>query len=116
MHADRDEQLTPFRNPNCDPDGFGVGWICHVLPFHRSARTPVCDPPTAVHREGEAHATPERPPPPCGLAVRWMCQAWPFHRSARVPSFENPTATHDVGDVQVTPCREPPPWEGLGSL
>jgi hypothetical protein len=103
VQADRDEQLTPARNPNCAPDGFGVGWIRHALPSHRSTRVPACDCPTAMHNEGEAHVTPARPPPPCGLALRWILHAWPFHRSARVPPFEYPTATHDVEDVQVTP-------------
>ena len=35
--ADRDTQDTPNKALHAAPGGLGIGWIRHVLPFHRSA-------------------------------------------------------------------------------
>ena len=59
VQAADDVHATPDRNP---PAGLGVGWICHLLPFHRSTSTlrGVLGgvPPTAVHADGDVHDTP----------------------------------------------------------
>jgi hypothetical protein len=114
VHADADVHDTAPRELNCAPDGLGVAWISHALPFHRSARAPAFDPPTAVHAEDEVQATLDSPPPPEGLGVGWIHHALPFHDSARVPALEKPTAVQDEADWQATPVRVPPPCEGLG--
>ena len=54
VHADGAAQETPDRELTAAPRGLGVGWMRHVLPFHRSARvTPTPEAltyvPTAVH-------------------------------------------------------------------
>ncbi len=54
VHADGAVQETPDRELTATPRGLGVGWMRHVLPFHRSARvTPTPEAltyvPTAVH-------------------------------------------------------------------
>src|SRR5215467_5367657 len=73
VHADRDEQPTPLRKMNWLPAGLGLGWIRHLVPFHRSARVPAFDTPAAVHEDREVQATPSSPPPPCaGLGVAWI--------------------------------------------
>src|SRR6266487_3594503 len=38
VHADGAVQETPDRELTAAPRGLGVGWMCHVLPFHRWAR------------------------------------------------------------------------------
>ena len=71
----------------------GVGWMDHVVPFHRSASVTLrpelsASTPNAAHAECEVHDTafrrlncaPER------LAVRWIRQVVPFHRSPKVTS------------------------------
>src|SRR5215470_19596741 len=91
MQDDRDVQATPFRSLTPSPGGLGVGWMCQVWPFHRSARVPdglpggVRRPPTAVHADGEVHDTaPRTHSPPGGFGVGWMRQPRPFHCSASV--------------------------------
>jgi len=37
VQADDDEHETLFRKANCDPDGFGVDFAIHFVPFHCSA-------------------------------------------------------------------------------
>ena len=70
VQADADAQATVFRKVNCAPAGLGVRWMAQLLPFHRSARLPALEFPTAVHADGEVQATEPRAPPPCGgLAV-----------------------------------------------
>ena len=59
-------QATAFRKVNCAPLGLGVGWMLQLVPFHRSARLPELDFPTAVHADGEVQAIANRAPPPCG--------------------------------------------------
>jgi hypothetical protein len=73
--------------------GLGVGWICHLVPFHCSARVPTGVPmlvgaPTAVQAEDDVHATASRKPLFAldGLGVAWMAHRAPFHRSAKVTS------------------------------
>src|SRR5690242_6574556 len=111
MQAAADVQATTFRKVNCAPAGLGVGWMLHLLPFHRSARLPALEFPTAVHAEGELQATENRAPPPCdGLGVVWTVHPLPFHRSARVfalgvKALEPPTAVQAVDDVHATPDR-----------
>src|SRR5215471_17481880 len=66
MQDDREVQATPFRSLTPWPGGLGVGWMCQVWPFHRSARVPdglpggTRRPPTAVHADGEVHDTAVR--------------------------------------------------------
>jgi hypothetical protein len=79
-----------------------------LVPFHRSARAPAFEAPTAVQAEAEEQETPNNIPPPAeGLGVAWMDHRVPFHRSARVmsvPEWVNalPTATQAEADVQST--------------
>src|SRR5215469_7715571 len=106
MQADADVHATVFRKVNCAPAGLGVGWMLQVWPFHRSARLPALEFPTAVHADREVQATPSRNPPPCGgLAVAWVLQVVPFQCSASVPAAEPPTAVQAEDDVHVTPDR-----------
>jgi hypothetical protein len=101
---DTPPKLTPGA-----PVGLGVGWICHRVPFHRSAKVLALETPTAVQDEAVVHETPTRPPG--GRAgVGRMLQSVPFHCSARNPptSFGlevPPTAMQDLADVQSTPKR-----------
>jgi hypothetical protein len=113
-------QDTPLRNPNCDPDGLGMGWITQLVPFHRSARlTPVpellIENPTASQAEGEAQPTPNSRLncAPAGLGIGCVIHRDPFHRSARVPEFDPPIDTQTEDEGQATPKRTPPPG-GLG--
>jgi hypothetical protein len=111
MQADDEVQATPFRPLTFALAGFGVGWMRHVVPFHRSARVrPFAVPPTAVQAEREVHETLLSVPPPVGLGVGWMRQLVPFHRSARVRPFAvPPTAVQAERDVHATLLSEPPP-------
>src|SRR5215472_7262944 len=86
MQADADAQATVLRKVNCAPAGLGVDWMLQLVPFHRSARFPALEFPTAAHADGDVQATPLRNPPPCGgLGVAWVRQVVPAHRSASVP-------------------------------
>src|SRR6516225_7890528 len=115
MQAEADAQATVFRKVNCAPAGLGVGWMLQLVPFHRSARFPASEFPTAVHADGEVQATPSRNAPPCGgLAVAWMLQRVPSHRSASVPAAEPPTAVQTADDVHATPDRNAPAGLGAG--
>ena len=70
MQAEAAAQATVFRKVNCAPAGLGACWTLQLVPFHRSARLPALEFPTAVHADGEVQATENRAPPPCGgLAV-----------------------------------------------
>jgi hypothetical protein len=108
VHAETDVHDTAFRKLNCAPEGLGVAWMRHRVPFHRSAKIPEFELPTAVHAEDEVQATPERAPPPAeGLGVAWMRHTVPFHRSARgvdAPWLLTawPTAVHAEGAEQDT--------------
>jgi hypothetical protein len=86
-----------------------VGWICQLVPFHRSATVlPTAELPTAVHADDDVQATPFKTTPPAGLGVGWICHLLPFHRSARVVCTPDlpvvpPTAMHADGVVHATP-------------
>jgi len=114
MQADVAVHATLVRS-DAGPEGFGVAWMRHVVPFHRSARVlPVPVIPTAVQAEGDAHDTPFRQPPPAGFGVAWMRHLAPLRRSARVvPLAVPPTAVHAGVEVHDTLLRTPPP-AGLG--
>src|SRR5215467_13607108 len=100
------------------PGRTGVGWICQLRPFHRSARVPKnafpklsVSSPAAVQDEADVHATVlKRLPGDPVLGVGWMVHFVPFHRIAAPRSA---TAVQATVDVQVTPPR-PPPCGGLG--
>jgi hypothetical protein len=104
VHAEADVQETLLRKAL--PDGVGVVWIRHRVPFHRSARVvPSALPPTAVQAESDVQDTLFRAPPPAGLGVGWMLQVWPFHRCARVSEVPRrllvfPTATQAELETQ----------------
>lgn len=51
VQADGDVHDRPFRKLNCVPEGFGVGWMLHLVPFHRSAKAPEFEAPTEVQAE-----------------------------------------------------------------
>jgi hypothetical protein len=79
-----------------------------LVPFHRSAKVPAFEAPTAVQADAEEQETPNKIPPPAdGLGVAWMDHLVPSHRSARVMSVPErvnalPTATQAEADVQST--------------
>jgi hypothetical protein len=97
-----------------------VGWMAHVVPFHRSTR--VVDPawavpfrfPTAVQADADVQDTAASRPPGAGLGVDWIDQPVPFQRSASGPtgfpelSVRNPTTVHADGEVHATPVRRLP--------
>src|SRR5215475_7743933 len=113
MQAEAEAQATVFRKVNCAPGGLAVGWMLQVWPFHRSARLPALEFPTAVHADEDRHTTLLRNAPPCGgLGMAWALQVVPFHRSANAPASEPPTAVQAEGDVHATPARKAP--AGLG--
>ena len=82
-------------NPLAEARGrLGVGWMDHVVPFHRSASVTLrpellASAPNAAHAEDEVHDTAFRrlTCAPEGLGVRWIRQVVPFHRSAKVTSI-----------------------------
>src|SRR5215470_3747054 len=110
MHVVADVQATPLRKP-LPWGGLGVGWMVHLVPFHRSARVPAFDVPTAVQAAADVQDTPFKKPPPCGgLGVGWTVHLVPSHRSAtarEVPAMVvlAPTAIQADADVQATPNR-----------
>ena len=68
-----------------------MGWICHVVPFHRSASTRhardrLTVAPTASHADGDTQDTPSKAlhAAPGGLGTGWMRHVLPSHRSASV--------------------------------
>jgi hypothetical protein len=78
-----DVHATPVKPPPDDPGGLGVAWIVHSSPFHRSARVPAVDAPTATQSVSEAQDTAFRfAPGRVGMCCR--CQVRPFHRRASV--------------------------------
>ena len=68
VHAARAGQATAGWEMSCAAGSNGVGWMRHLVPFHRSAR--IIPPelvnvnPTAVQAAGAGHATPVSWPPP----------------------------------------------------
>src|SRR5215471_1071716 len=118
VHAEDEVQATPERAPP-PAEGFGVAWMRHRVPFHRSARG-VDAPesltvwPTAVHAEGDEQdtLTSALSLAPRGLGVGWMAHLLPFQRSARVtttpePLVKSPTATQEDELGQDTPVSWP---------
>src|SRR5258708_158696 len=109
-----------------DPAGFGVGWMCHSLPFQRSANVsrapdPTTNCPTPVHIELEEQDTPLRAldAAPRGFGVGWTIQTPPLRRSASVtPSPDSltckPTAVHTEVVGQDTALSAPFPARGFG--
>jgi hypothetical protein len=106
VQAVRDEQPMLFRKKNWVPAGLGVGWIVHLVPFHRSARAPAFDNPAAVHDVRKVQLKPSNPAPPCDdFGVGWIRHLVPFHLSARVPLPVCPTAVHADVVVHETSSR-----------
>src|SRR6516165_2527002 len=68
VHAEADVHATLLNMLPGDPV-LGVGWITHLVPFHRSARVagPVLEvpfrPPAAVQTTMDVQDTPARKPP-----------------------------------------------------
>jgi hypothetical protein len=114
MQADSEVQATLDRM-DAGPEGLGVAWMRHLVPFHRSARVlPFREFPTAVQAERVAHDTLFREPPLAGLGVAWMRHMAPIRRSARVvPLAVPPTAVHTEVEVHDALVRRPPP-AGVG--
>jgi len=83
VQAVADEQDTPTRTPSLEPDGFGVGWTTHLLPFQRSASVPLGPYPTAMQALAEEHDTPYRAPT-FTRGIGWTTHFLPFQRSASV--------------------------------
>jgi hypothetical protein len=89
MQAEAEVQETPDRAP-FPAGGFGVAWMRHRVPFHRSARAwetpPMMACPTAVQADGVLQATPFRALTVAlaGLGVGRMRHEVPSHRSASV--------------------------------
>src|SRR6185437_16046863 len=127
MHAGEEGQDTSLSLLPLAPDGFGVGWTTHFVPFQCSARVtwaltlPDC--PTAMQSVADRHDTPVRPdsfPPGC-FGVGWIAHFGPFQCSARVSDLESvrsfsPTAVQEVADEQDTPASTLPslPVTGFG--
>src|SRR5215472_15785281 len=120
-------QDAPAKKLPAAPEGVGTGWICHRVPSHRSATSPVGKPelskdvPTAMQNMLAVQETPNRAVPgaPAGLGVGWMLHLVPFHNSPRVAvglpklSVRAPAAVQASADVHDTAARKPPP-AGLG--
>ena len=88
-HADGPVQATPIRAAPWAPGGFGVGWMCHTRPFHRSATVvPIPEgpkeTPVVVQAEGDVQDTGPMmtPSAPAGDGMGRIFQVWPFQRSA----------------------------------
>jgi hypothetical protein len=103
-----------------------MGWMRHLVPFHRSARVPWSELPTAWQADGPVQATPDSEANWTfgGLGVGWMRHLVPFQRSATVctiPVAEccSPTVVQAEAEVQDTGPRKvcTAPWGlGLGTM
>jgi maltooligosyltrehalose synthase len=110
LHAFGEVHEMATRSVCVEPDGLGVGWIVHFVPFHLSAsgdsnpegRKEI---PSAVHEVGDVQDTPfrELDVAPTGLGVGWIVHFVPFHLSARRALSEFPTAVQAVWEVHDTP-------------
>jgi hypothetical protein len=78
MQNDGDRHETPPKPANTAPLGVGAGRMRHRVPFHRSAKTPEFDSPTAMHAEGDAQDTALRDAPGT-VGMGWMRHLVPFH-------------------------------------
>jgi hypothetical protein len=110
--VDGAEQATP-ESPIA-PARLGVGWTVQLVPFQRSARTPVAVFPTAVQAEAEVHEMALKPSAVLAeVGAGWMLHFDPFQPSVIVPtglpepSNPWPTAVHAKEDVHETPVRKP---------
>jgi hypothetical protein len=115
VHADGEEQETPLKKSPVPsvPGGVIADCTVQVVPFHRSASSPVSVFPTAVQADAEVHETAFRMYPAlAAVGDGWMLQVVPFHRWATVPSrlnelsAEPPTAVHAFAEVHDTPFSE----------
>ena len=75
-HADGPVQATPIRAAPWAPGGFGVGWMCHTRPFHRSATVvPILEgpkeTPVVVQAEGDVQDTGPMMTPSALRATGW---------------------------------------------
>src|SRR5215831_3409133 len=98
MQKDGDRHETTPSPLLVAPRGPGLGTIVHFFPFHRSAKTPESDPPTAMHAEGDAQETAFRDAPGT-VGMGWPRQRVPFHCRASVDATPRvgpavPTAMH----------------------
>jgi hypothetical protein len=87
--ADGPVQAAPDKDANGTFGGLGVGWMCQVVPFQRSATVctiPVaeCCSPVVMQANREVQDTPPRKvcTAPAGLGMGKMAHFFPFHRSA----------------------------------
>ena len=102
MQSDGEMHETPIRPLAWAPEGLGTGWMVHRVPFHRSARAPESDIPTAMHADGAVQDTaPSDAPGTVGM--RCLRQLVPFHLSASALLAPVPTAMQADGLVQSTP-------------
>jgi hypothetical protein len=102
-------------------EGFGLGWIDHLLPFQPSTSgSEARSPPTAVHAFGEAQETSYNTPPPSGAGgISWINQRLPFQRSANgagmlEPTAASPTAKHARLDGHETVRSQDEVLAGIG--
>jgi hypothetical protein len=95
--ADGPVQAKPGRLAAWAFGGLGVGWMRHLVPFHRAATVctmPVaeCCSPVVVQAEGAVQDTGPRKvcTAPAGLGLGTMAHLFPFHRS--VKDFTGPNS------------------------
>src|SRR5262245_7255389 len=79
-----------------------MDWMAHLVPFHRSARLPESDPPTAMHADGDVQETALRNAPG-SVGIAWLCHRVPFQRSDMAALPLLPTAMHTEGLGHATP-------------
>jgi hypothetical protein len=110
VHEAADRHDTPSRRsrPSEVPDGFGVGWMDHAVPFHASASVAASGPPlpAAVPPPTPVHA----PRPPRPQAARRASAPGRTPPGPRVPDraapwMEAPTAVHAAAALHETPYR-----------
>ena len=111
MHAAAAVHATPVSWLLAAPAGFGVDWMFHTVPSHRSASViwllePAGYEPTAVHAFEAVQATPVSAIVPPGLGVDCAVHVVPFHCIALVEPTV-PTAVQALGDWHATPASEP---------
>jgi hypothetical protein len=122
VQTNAEGHASQFRMPPPGEEGFGVGWMLHLVPFHRSASVgPTGSPflstaaPTAVQADDPLQSTPDSSAPrvPAGFGVAWMRHLVPFHRSAMVTqvpeAFTTPaTAVQAEAEVHATEFKNVP--------
>jgi len=97
-HAPRSRRARHTGEAAARRSGGGVAWMVQSLPFHRSARVPAFDAPTATQSVSEAQDTAFRfAPGRVGMCCKR--QVRPFHHRASVDATPRvgptvPTATH----------------------